>query len=62
MRLAENLSPSEHPRSNQPLYYVPDFASFVFTQALQGLKGSDASNFYDEEVNDEVRFLARLTI
>jgi H/ACA ribonucleoprotein complex non-core subunit NAF1 len=54
------LSPSEHPVHKQPLYYVPEFASFVFTQALRGMKGSDASNLYDEEVNDEVRFSTTL--
>jgi H/ACA ribonucleoprotein complex non-core subunit NAF1 len=59
VRLAENLSASEHPAGSQRLYYVPEFASYVFTQAIRGLKGSDASNFYDEEVNDEVCFLLR---
>lgn len=35
------------------VYYVVDHSTFVFTQPLKGLKGSDASNFHDEEVADE---------
>lgn len=54
MRLVENLEPSEYPVPEQKLYYVPEYASYVFTQAIRGLKGSDASNLYDEEVNDAV--------
>ncbi|KAL4806598.1 Gar1/Naf1 RNA binding region-domain-containing protein [Aspergillus unguis] len=39
------------------VYYVVDHSTFVFTQPLKGLKGSDASNFHDEEVaEDEVEF------
>ncbi|KAL4750690.1 Gar1/Naf1 RNA binding region-domain-containing protein [Aspergillus terricola var. indicus] len=39
------------------VYYVVDYSTFVFTQPLKGLKGSDASNFHDEEVaEDEVEF------
>jgi H/ACA ribonucleoprotein complex non-core subunit NAF1 len=38
----------------QQLFYIPNEASFVFTQALRGNKGSDASNLYDEEVDDNV--------
>ena len=36
------------------VFYVADRATFVFTQSLQGVKGSDASNMYDEEVADGV--------
>jgi hypothetical protein len=54
VRLVESLEPSEYPMSEQKLYYVPEYASYVFTQAIRGLKGSDASNLYDEEVNDAV--------
>ncbi|EEH20178.2 hypothetical protein PABG_02437 [Paracoccidioides brasiliensis Pb03] len=36
-----------------PVFYVMDHSTFVFTQPLKGLKGSDASNFHDEEVGDE---------
>jgi hypothetical protein len=50
----DNLSPSDLPVPQQKLYYVPEYASYVFTQSIRGLKGSDASNFYDEEVNDAV--------
>ena len=39
------------------LFYVADRASFVFTRVLRGVKGSDASNLFDEEINDEVAFL-----
>ena len=40
-----------------PIYYIPEHAYFVFTQALQGIKGSDASNINDEEVGgDEMEF------
>ncbi|KAJ4153764.1 hypothetical protein LMH87_010238 [Akanthomyces muscarius] len=35
------------------LYYTPAHATFVFTEPLKGLKGSDASNLYDEEAGDE---------
>ncbi|RDW89957.1 RNA-binding snoRNP assembly protein NAF1 [Aspergillus mulundensis] len=39
------------------VYYVVEHSTFVFTQPLKGLKGSDASNFHDEEVaEDEVEF------
>ncbi len=38
----------------QGIFYIPDLASFVYTQPLKALKGTDASNFYDEEVGDEV--------
>ena len=41
----------------QVIYYVESHSSFVFTQPLKGLKGSDASNFHDEEIGeDEVEF------
>lgn len=35
------------------VYYVPQHSTFVFTQPLRGVKGSDASNFHDEEVGDD---------
>ena len=35
------------------VYYVVPHSTYVFTQPLKGLKGSDASNFHDEEVGDE---------
>ena len=35
------------------IYYVKDHSTFVFTQPLKAFKGSDASNFHDEEVGDE---------
>ncbi|KAI9809238.1 MAG: hypothetical protein M1825_002529 [Sarcosagium campestre] len=40
-----------------PIFYVKDHSTYVFTQPLRAMKGSDASNFYDEEVGrDEVEF------
>ncbi|KAG6230490.1 hypothetical protein E4U34_000674 [Claviceps purpurea] len=35
------------------IFYPVDHASYVFTQPLKNLKGSDASNIHDEEVGDE---------
>ncbi len=35
------------------VYYSVKHAKFVFTDALRSIKGSDASNLYDEEVGDE---------
>ncbi|KAL1994068.1 hypothetical protein VTN49DRAFT_2737 [Thermomyces lanuginosus] len=40
-----------------PIFYVEKHSTFVFTQPLKGMKGSDASNIHDEEVGeDEVEF------
>ncbi|KAJ9503108.1 hypothetical protein H2202_001262 [Exophiala xenobiotica] len=39
------------------VFYVPQHSTFVFTQPLKSVKGSDASNFHDEEVaEDEMEF------
>lgn len=38
---------------DMPVYYVEAQSTFVFTQPLKGMKGSDASNFHDEEVAEE---------
>ncbi|KAK5065012.1 hypothetical protein LTR84_000847 [Exophiala bonariae] len=35
------------------IFYVPQHSTFVFTQPLKSVKGSDASNFHDEEVGDD---------
>ncbi|KAJ5407112.1 hypothetical protein N7465_008396 [Penicillium sp. CMV-2018d] len=35
------------------IFYVEGHSTFVFTQPLKGMKGSDASNFHDEEVAAE---------
>ncbi|KAH7134394.1 Gar1/Naf1 RNA binding region-domain-containing protein [Dactylonectria macrodidyma] len=35
------------------VFYPVDHASFVFTEPLKGLKGSDASNLHDEEIGDD---------
>ncbi|KAL1978215.1 hypothetical protein VTN31DRAFT_1074 [Thermomyces dupontii] len=40
-----------------PIFYVEKHSTFVFTQPLKGMKGSDASNIHDEEVGeDEIEF------
>ncbi|KAJ6109138.1 hypothetical protein N7486_001372 [Penicillium sp. IBT 16267x] len=42
---------------DMPIYYVEAHSTFVFTQPLKGMKGSDASNFHDEEIaEDEMEF------
>ncbi|OAX83039.1 hypothetical protein ACJ72_02601 [Emergomyces africanus] len=48
----ESISEAKLERGT-PVFYVVDHSTFVFTQPLRGLKGSDASNFHDEEVGDE---------
>ncbi|KAL2220713.1 putative snoRNP assembly factor Naf1 [Thermoascus aurantiacus ATCC 26904] len=35
------------------VFYVSSHSTFVFTQPLRGMKGSDASNFHDEEVGED---------
>ncbi|KAL8799956.1 MAG: hypothetical protein Q9200_007393, partial [Gallowayella weberi] len=35
------------------VFYVEQHSSYVFTQSLKALKGSDASNMHDEEVGDD---------
>ncbi|KAI9812259.1 MAG: hypothetical protein M1832_000449 [Thelocarpon impressellum] len=35
------------------MYYVSEHASYVFTQPLKAMKGSDASNLHDEEIGDD---------
>ena len=35
------------------IFYVPQHSTFVFTKALQSIKGSDASNLHDEEIGGE---------
>jgi H/ACA ribonucleoprotein complex non-core subunit NAF1 len=39
--------------AGQDLYYPTKHASFVFTEELRNIKGSDASNLHDEEVGAE---------
>ncbi len=34
----------------QHVFYVPNLAKIVFTEQLKFIKGSDASNIFDEEV------------
>ncbi|KAI8051984.1 H/ACA ribonucleoprotein complex, subunit Gar1/Naf1 [Syncephalis plumigaleata] len=36
------------------VYYLPTHTQFVLTQELRKLKGSDASNYFDEEVAEDV--------
>ncbi|KAM3414058.1 H/ACA ribonucleoprotein complex non-core subunit NAF1 [Cercospora zeina] len=35
------------------IYYVDSHSTFVFTQPLKNLKGTDASNIHDEEVHED---------
>ncbi|KAF5625385.1 nuclear assembly factor NAF1 [Fusarium sp. NRRL 52700] len=37
----------------QTVYYPTDHATYVFTEPLKNMKGSDASNLHDEEVGDD---------
>ncbi|KAI4768422.1 NAF1-domain-containing protein [Aureobasidium sp. EXF-3400] len=39
--------------TNTKIYYVDSHSTYVFTQPLKNLKGTDASNLHDEEVADE---------
>ena len=54
VRLAEHFSEESRLLLGQTLFYVPERASFIFTRSLLNSKGSDASNVYDEEVDDDV--------
>ncbi|ROT42175.1 NAF1-domain-containing protein [Sodiomyces alkalinus F11] len=40
-------------KTGTKVFYPVNHASYVFTQPLRNLKGSDASNIHDEEVGDE---------
>lgn len=43
--------------SGTTVYFVKDHSTFVFTNPLRSVKGTDASNFHDEEVGeDEMEF------
>ncbi|KNE65372.1 hypothetical protein AMAG_11010 [Allomyces macrogynus ATCC 38327] len=35
------------------VYFIPDYSVWALTEQLKSMKGSDASNMYDEEVNEE---------
>lgn len=62
IRLPDQLLSSEEHINLSPgleLYYLPTHSNFVFTSELRAQpKGTDASNFYDEEVDhgDEIEF------
>lgn len=44
-------------KSGVKVFYVDSHSTFVFTQPLKNMKGTDASNIHDEEVGeDEVEF------
>ncbi|KAH8110628.1 NAF1-domain-containing protein [Phellopilus nigrolimitatus] len=38
---------------SRPVFHIPPRSNFVFPSQLRKLKGSDASNVHDEEINDE---------
>jgi len=40
-------------QEGKKVFYIPQHSTFVFTKALKAIKGSDASNIYDEEVGEE---------
>lgn len=40
-------------RLDRTVYYLPKRSSFLKTKALRAMKGSDASNVYDEEVDED---------
>lgn len=43
--------------TSRAIFYSPKMASFVFTREIRGIKGSDASNVWDEEVGqNEIEF------
>lgn len=52
-RTVQEISDRGMTEKGTMIYYVPQHCSFVFTQPLKAFKGSDASNFHDEEVGDE---------
>ncbi|KNE66482.1 hypothetical protein AMAG_11620 [Allomyces macrogynus ATCC 38327] len=35
------------------VFFIPDYSVWALTEQLKSMKGSDASNMYDEEVNEE---------
>ncbi|KAI9193380.1 Gar1/Naf1 RNA binding region-domain-containing protein [Polychytrium aggregatum] len=45
----------ERIKVGQSVFCVPDLVHYVFTQVLTKMKGSDASNIFDEEVGDDER-------
>jgi H/ACA ribonucleoprotein complex non-core subunit NAF1 len=54
VRFTNSLAISENGISKgSHIYYVPQHSTYVFTQALKAMKGSDASNIHDEEVGDD---------
>lgn len=40
-------------KHDDKIFYVDDHSTFVFTQPLRNLKGTDASNIHDEEVKED---------
>ncbi|KAJ3361731.1 hypothetical protein GGF32_007055 [Allomyces javanicus] len=43
----------EHITIGKKVYFIPDYSVWALTDQLKSMKGSDASNMYDEEVNEE---------
>ena len=37
----------------RPVYHTAGRSTFAYTSAIRHIKGSDASNLYDEEVGDD---------
>jgi H/ACA ribonucleoprotein complex non-core subunit NAF1 len=49
---ASDLEANDRIAVGAKVFYAPDRSTFLFTNALRQMKGSDASNVYDEEVDD----------
>ncbi|KAJ1600220.1 hypothetical protein NDA14_003990 [Ustilago hordei] len=44
-------------KAGKPIFYLPARSTYVMTQLLRSMKGSDASNMWDEEVaEDEIEY------
>ncbi|KAJ1018890.1 hypothetical protein NDA16_004693 [Ustilago loliicola] len=44
-------------KTGKPVFYLPGQSTYVMTQLLRSMKGSDASNMWDEEVaEDEIEY------
>lgn len=45
---------TERTKQGSKVYNVPELSTFLLTRVLKMQKGSDASNLYDEEVDEKV--------
>jgi len=58
LRFPASAAPSREVYTiGRKMYYAPTLAGYVFTRELRAMKGSDASNLFDEEVGaQEIEF------